>query len=102
VILLVNEDTRSGKEIFAYGFKKYHYGKIVGTRTAGAVLGARPYFLSDGSMLYLAGEACMTDGENLEGKGIIPDIEVAQELKYCAGRDIQLEKAVEVAVKEIK
>lgn len=102
VVLLVNDDTRSGKEIVAFGFKKYNYGKIVGTRTAGAVLGARPYFLSDGSMLYLAGGVCLTDGENLEGKGVLPDIEVPQELKYCVGKDIQLDKAVEIAAQEVK
>lgn len=102
VVLLVNDDTRSGKEIFAYGFKKFNYGKIVGTRTEGAVLGARPYFLSDGSMLYLAGVNCLVNGEKIEGKGVMPDIEVPQELKYCAGKDIQLDKAIEIAAKEIQ
>ncbi|HEX2957222.1 MAG TPA: S41 family peptidase [Chitinispirillaceae bacterium] len=102
VVLLINEDTRSGKEIFAYGFKKYHYGTIVGTRTEGAVLGARPHFLSDGSMLYLAAIRCLVDGENLEGKGVMPDIEVQQNLQYCSGKDAQMDKAVEIAAKEIK
>lgn len=102
VVLLVNDDTRSGKEIFAYGFKKFNYGKIVGTRTEGAVLGARPYFLSDGSMLYLAEVNCLVNGESLEGKGVTPDIELPQELKYCAGKDIQLDKAIGIAAKEIQ
>jgi carboxyl-terminal processing protease len=101
-VLLVNEDTRSGKELFTFGFKKFNYGKVVGTRTAGAVLGARPYFLSDGSMLYLAEHGCLADGENLEGKGVMPDIEVKEELKYCAGRDIQFDKAIEAAAKECR
>jgi carboxyl-terminal processing protease len=43
VALLVNEGTRSMKEIFAYGFKKYGYGELVGARSAGAVLGAVRY-----------------------------------------------------------
>jgi carboxyl-terminal processing protease len=102
VILLVNEETRSGKELFAYGFKKYHYGKIVGTRTAGAALGAMPHFLSDGSMLYLAEIKCLVDGETIEGKGVTPDVEVKQEMRYCAGKDLQLEKALDIAAQEAK
>ena len=102
VVLLVNEDTRSGKEIFAYGFKKYNYGKIVGTRTAGAGLAARPYFLSDGSMLYLAGGAPLIDADTIEGKGVTPDVVVTQKVKYRAGEDTQLEKAFDTAAKEVK
>ena len=31
--LLINGGTRSGKEILAYGFKKYGFGPVVGTPT---------------------------------------------------------------------
>jgi C-terminal processing protease CtpA/Prc len=41
VAMLVNGGTRSGKEILAYGFKKYRLGEVIGTRTEGAVLAAR-------------------------------------------------------------
>jgi len=102
VVLLVNEDTRSGKEILAYGFKKYKYGKIVGTRTSGAVLGARPYYLSDGSMLYLAAVKCLVDGELLEGKGVAPDIEITQDIQYCNGKDLQFDKAIGIASQGLK
>lgn len=38
VVMLVNEGTRSGKEILAYGFRKYNIGPVVGSKTAGAVV----------------------------------------------------------------
>jgi carboxyl-terminal processing protease len=38
VAMLVNGGTRSGKEILAYGFKKYRLGEVIGSRTEGAVL----------------------------------------------------------------
>ena len=40
-VMLVNEGTRSGKEIMAFGFQAYDIGEVVGTRTAGAVSGGR-------------------------------------------------------------
>jgi carboxyl-terminal processing protease len=40
VAMLVNGGTRSGKEVLAYGFKKYHLGEVIGTHTEGAVLAA--------------------------------------------------------------
>jgi carboxyl-terminal processing protease len=54
VVMLVNNGSRSGKEILAYGFKKYQLGTLIGTKTAGAVVGGSPFLLSDGNLLYLA------------------------------------------------
>lgn len=96
VALLVNGGTRSGKEVLAYGFKKYGYGEVVGTRTAGALLAGRGFLLSDGSFLMVAVNDVSVDGERLEGKGVAPTIEVPFELPYAAGRDPQLDRAVEV------
>jgi carboxyl-terminal processing protease len=39
-VILVNGGTRSGKDILAYGFKKYGLGEVIGIRTTGAVLAA--------------------------------------------------------------
>src|SRR4051794_38926103 len=54
VVLLINEGTRSGKEVLAYGFKKYGFGKTVGTTSAGALLAGHAYLLSNGGLLLLA------------------------------------------------
>ncbi len=40
VAMLVNERSRSGKEVLAYGFEKYRLGAVIGSRTSGAVLAA--------------------------------------------------------------
>ncbi len=95
VVMLVNERVRSGKEILAYGFKKYKIGTLIGENTAGAVLAGKILPVSDGSLLYLACGAARIDGENLEGKGVAPDITVPFDIRYCEGKDLQLEKAIE-------
>ena len=51
--LLINGGTRSGKEVLAYGFKKYGYGPVIGTRSAGALLAARAFLLDGGGLLLL-------------------------------------------------
>jgi carboxyl-terminal processing protease len=96
VALLINGGTRSGKEVLAYGFKKYGYGQVVGTRTAGAVLAGRCHLLSDGSLLMIAVNDVTVDGERLEGKGVEPTVEVSFDLPYASGRDPQLDKAVQI------
>lgn len=100
VVMLVNEGSRSGKEILAYGFKKYKLGTLIGTKTAGAVVGGSPFLLSDGNLLYLAVIDVLVDGERLEGKGVIPDLEVPFNLEYAQGKDPQLEKSIEVLAKK--
>lgn len=96
VVLLVNESSRSGKEILAHGFKTYEIGPVVGTRTAGAVVGGQIFPLSDGSVLYLATRDVRVNGERLEGIGVAPDVEVPFTLPYAAGRDPQLERAFQL------
>jgi len=93
VVVLVDEGTRSGKEVVTYGLKRQGV-RVVGTRTAGALLGARGFLLSDGSLLVLAVSDVRVDGERLERRGVTPDIEVPYRLPYAAGRDAQLEAAL--------
>lgn len=96
VVLLTNNGTRSGKEVLTYGFKKNGYGEVIGEPTAGALLAARAFLLSDGSLLILAVNDVTVDGERLEGKGVVPTIEVPFELPYAAGKDPQLNRAISV------
>jgi carboxyl-terminal processing protease len=94
VTLLINGGTRSGKEVLTFGFKKYGYGDVIGERTAGALLAARAFLLSDDSLMIIAVDDVAVDGERLEGRGVEPTIRVPFELPYAAGRDPQLERAV--------
>jgi carboxyl-terminal processing protease len=93
-VLLINGGTRSGKELIAYGAKKWRTATLLGTRTAGAVLSGRPFCLSDGSLLFLAVNDVFVNGERLEGRGVAPDIEVPFDLRFAAGKDVQLAAAL--------
>jgi len=95
VALLINGGTRSGKEVLAYGFKKYGYGLVIGARSAGALLAARAFLLDSGGLLLLPVADVAVDGERLEGRGVAPTIEVPFDLPYAAGADPQLERAVD-------
>jgi carboxyl-terminal processing protease len=96
VVMLVNGGTRSGKEILAYGFKKYRMGEVLGTTTAKDVLAATAFFMSDGSLLEVAVNNVWVDDERLEGVGVEPTIVVPFDRPYAAGRDPQLDRAIEV------
>ena len=87
----------SGKEVVAFAVKSRRLGTLVGERTAGAVLGGRPFLLSDRSLLYLATLDVEVNGVRLEGVGVQPDIWVQDDLPYAGGRDPQLDAAVACA-----
>jgi carboxyl-terminal processing protease len=95
VAMLINGGTRSGKEVLAYGFKKYRLGELIGTRTEGAVLAATAFLIGSG-LLLLAVEDVRVDGERLEGVGVTPTIEVQTEAASAGSDDPQLRRAVAV------
>ncbi|GAB4376032.1 MAG: S41 family peptidase [Elainellaceae cyanobacterium] len=103
VVMLVNQGSRSAKEILAYGFQQYNIGPVVGTTTAGAVVAGRPFLMSDGSVLYVAVADVYVDGETrLEGVGVTPDVVVPFTLEYAQGADPQKERAIAAAVEAIE
>ncbi|WP_223639730.1 S41 family peptidase [Corallococcus sp. EGB] len=102
VVLLVNGNSRSGKELVAFTMKRHQLATLVGQRTAGAVLGGGPQKLSNGDLLYLAVMDVKVDGERLEGVGVPVDVEVPDALPYAAGADPQREKALDVAASRVK
>src|SRR6516162_4088178 len=95
VAMLINGGTRSGKELLAYGFKKYQLGELIGTRTEGAVLAATAFLIGSG-LLLLAVEDVRVDGERLEGVGVTPTIEVQSGAASAGSDDPQLSRAVAV------
>ena len=100
-VYLVNAFSGSGKELLVFGAQKYHLATVIGERTPGQVLGGRLFPLFNGDVLFLAVQSCRIDGVNLEGIGVLPDIEVPFDIPYCAGHDAQLEKALEYLVEQL-
>lgn len=95
VVLLIDGGSRSGKEIFAHGFRRVGRGPIVGRTTAGAVVGGRLFRLPGRALLYLAVNDVRVDGERLEGVGVAPDIEVPVSLPFSDGADPILERGLQ-------
>ncbi len=93
--LLIDEGTRSGKEVIAHAFRKYNLGPVIGENTAGAVLGGTVFVLPDDSILSLAVVEVEVDGARIEGAGVEPDIGVSFDPKHAADVDPQLERALD-------
>ena len=101
VCLLVDNTTRSGKEVFAYAFKEYGIGPVVGEPTAGAVVGGTALFMKDDYLLYLAVADLTCDGKRLEGKPVEPDVLLPHSLPYCAGADPQQDCALALMARSV-
>jgi len=82
LVILVDEGTRSGKEVVARAIQRHGRGSVVGQRTAGAVVGGQCLELGDGSLLYLAVVDVHVDGERLEGIGVTPCVVVPDDLPF--------------------
>lgn len=102
VIVLINGGTRSGKELLAYYFKKTGQALLLGERTAGYVTGGKKKRISSESILYYSTCMLVIDGKRLEGAGIEPDVKVPFDIRFAAGKDIQLERAKDEMVRLIE
>ena len=75
--VLVNESSYSAAEFFAVALREYDAAVVVGTQTSGKGNFQNTFRLSDGSAVSLSvGKYYTPSGENLEGVGITPDVEV--------------------------
>jgi tricorn protease len=87
-------------------FRQNKLGALVGKRTWGGLVGIYNYpTLIDGGQVTAPRVAFRNaQGElDVENKGVAPDIDVDLDPKiWRQGRDVQLEKAVEVTLAEIK
>ncbi|WP_433516970.1 S41 family peptidase [Nonomuraea sp. CA-143628] len=102
IVAVTDEFAGSDGDIVSAGIKNRKIGPLVGTRTWGGVIGIDSrYSLVDGTVVtqprysfWLAGP-----GWGVENYGVDPDIEVViTPQDRVAGRDPQLEKAVELAL----
>ena len=96
---LIDDGSRSGKELVAGIIKRAGIGTLVGSTTAGNYLGASPFRLFDEKyFLYVAigGGGEIPGIGVIEGVGIEPDVAVAPCRTYCSGHDPQLERVLEL------
>jgi carboxyl-terminal processing protease len=97
-VVLINEHTHSAAEMVASFAKENRLATLVGTRTAGEVLGGANFNLPGGYVLRMPVAGWYTwKGECIEGKGVEPDLTMLNSPEsLAAGTDTQLEKALEV------
>jgi len=96
---MLNEHTASAGEMVSAFAEENSLATIVGTKTPGRLLSGSAYKVGQGYILGLPVAAYLTwQGRMLENNGIIPkfSVELSREA-LIAGRDTQLETAVEVA-----
>jgi tricorn protease len=104
-VVLQNWRSASNAEMFPAGFRALGLGKVIGTPTAGAVIGTGSYSLIDGSTVRTPGTGVYladTKKTNMENYGVPPDILVDNTPEdNLAGRDRQLEVAVQELLKQL-
>lgn len=105
-VMIINEMAGSGGDLMPYMFSRRKIGPLVGTRTWGGLVHTAdtPGFIDGGSMIAPRGGFFTRDGKwAVENEGVGADIEIENFPKdVIAGRDPQLERAVEEAMKLLK
>jgi tricorn protease len=105
-VMIVDETAGSGGDLLPWMFRKFQLGPLVGQRTWGGLVGTLGFpALMDGGSITAPNLAIWTADEGwvVENEGVPPDIYVEQTPSdVMAGRDPQLEKAIEVALQALK
>ncbi len=105
-VMIINEQSGSGGDLMPWMFKHRKIGTIVGKRTWGGLVHTAdtPGFIDGGSMIAPRGGFFRRDDQwDVENVGQAPDIDVENFPKdVAAGRDPQLERAVQEAMKQLE
>jgi tricorn protease len=105
-VMIINEMAGSGGDLMPYMFKRRKIGPLIGKRTWGGLVHTAdtPPFIDGGSMIAPRGGFFTRDGKwAVENEGVGPDIDVENWPKdVVAGRDPQLERAVQEAMRLLK
>jgi len=99
IVVLINEHTHSAAEMVASFAKQNRLATLVGTRTAGEVLGGANFKLAGGYVIRMPVAGWYTwQGESIEGQGVEPDVFVESSAESLAmGADPQLENALRLS-----
>lgn len=96
IAMLINEHTHSAAEMVAAFAKENRLATLIGTTTAGEVMGGANFTVGEGYRLRIPITTWQTwKGMEIEGTGVTPDIPIA----FCAeesagGNDVQLTEAI--------
>jgi tricorn protease len=105
-VMITNEFAGSGGDLMPWMFRRMKIGPLIGKRTWGGLVGIGGYpALVDGGSVTAPHFAFYSPESQweVENHGVAPDIEVDLDpAEWRKGRDTQLEKAVEVAMAELK
>jgi tricorn protease len=106
-VLLINALAGSGGDYFPWAFRQQEVGPLIGTRTWGGLVKSSVHYpMIDGGVLTAPDNAVFDPvaGEYVaENEGVPPDIEVRLDARSVAdGRDPQLERAVEEALRRLE
>jgi tricorn protease len=105
IVVLCNQNSFSNAEIFSHAIKTLGRGQLVGVPTAGGVISTGGTAIMDAGFLRLPfrGWFVLNTGEDMELNGAVPQHIVWPEPgQMPAGKDVQLEKAVEVLLADVK
>jgi tricorn protease len=104
-VALINEDTSSDGDIFAYAFRQWKIGTLIGKRTWGGAVGITEHGpLLDGGTVFVPefGTADENGRWIIEGHGVDPDIVVEQDpVEVLKGHDPQLEQGIQELMKRL-
>ena len=105
-VMLIDETAGSGGDLLPWMFRKLQMGTLIGRRTWGGLVGILGFpVLMDGGTITAPNLAIWDPqgGWVVENEGVPPDIDVEQTpADVIAGRDPQLDKAIEVALKQLE
>ncbi len=105
-VMIIDEGAGSGGDMLPWMFRKFGVGPLVGKRTWGGLVGISGYpELMDGGRVTAPGFAIWSPegGFIVENEGVAPDHDVTMWPKdVIAGKDPQLEKAIELALEALK
>ncbi len=105
-VMIINEMAGSGGDLMPYMFRRRKIGPLIGKTTWGGLVHTAdtPPFIDGGSMIAPRGGFFTRDGKwAVENEGVAPDIDVENWPKdVIAGRDPQLERAVQEAMRMLK
>jgi tricorn protease len=105
IVVLCNQNSFSNAEIFSHAIKTLKRGQLVGVRTAGGVISTGGQQIMDVGYISVPGRGwfVITTGEDMELNGAVPDhILWPEPGDMPKGKDVQMEKAVEVLLEDVK